>query len=95
LRTLPALKKTSASSLAMHEMGRTILSTSDLNEALDTLVLQVANSGLFRSLMVSLVDQERDTLTIVRQLGKKSKNVPPKPPEFDRTSDTMNLSDAG
>lgn len=82
---------------AMHEIGRTILSRPDLDEALDTLVTQVAQSGLFRSVMVALVNEGEDTITVVRQLGRPAREAWRQVTEedFERTDTTMEIGRAG
>jgi PAS domain S-box-containing protein len=82
---------------AMHEIGRSILSTSDIEEALDSLVLQVAQTGLFRSLTVALVDGDRQEATVVRQLWRRGYSLGDQQAEesFERTHLTTPLEESG
>ncbi len=53
---------------AFEQIGHATLSSLDLEQLLDTLATQVIKTGLFRSLMIALVDEETDSIVVVRSL---------------------------
>lgn len=53
---------------AFDEIGQTLLSTLDLDTIIDKFCMQVVEFGVFRSLMVALVNHEKETVTVVRRL---------------------------
>ena len=53
---------------AFEQIGRATLSSLDLEQLLDTLATQVIKTGIFRSLMIALVDEETDSIVVVRSL---------------------------
>lgn len=56
---------------AFHETGKALLGTIDLEVILDTLALQVIQAGIFRSIMVALVDGPRRKVRVTRSLTRK------------------------
>tara|TARA_Y100000588_G_scaffold274586_1_gene290600 strand:+ start:165 stop:1022 length:858 start_codon:yes stop_codon:yes gene_type:complete len=60
---------------AYHAIGQTILSSLDLEQVLDTLPQQVLAAGIFRSLMVALVDEERRQVEVVRGLSSYANDI--------------------
>lgn len=81
----------------LHEIGRTILASGSLDEALDSLVVQIARSGTFRSLMVALVDGARGELTVARQLsrGQNRADQAISERDFERCDQVIPLTEAG
>lgn len=59
---------------AFQEIGRTILSSLDLDEILDNMAEQVVRAGVFRSLMIAIVDQDRHRVEVVRSFSSKYEN---------------------
>jgi signal transduction histidine kinase len=53
---------------AFEQIGQPTLSSLDLEQQLDTLATQVIKTGLFRSLMIALVEEETDSIVVVRSL---------------------------
>ena len=53
---------------AFEQIGRATLSSLDLEQLLDTLATQVIKTGIFRSLMIALVDEDTDSIVVVRSL---------------------------
>ena len=53
---------------AFEHIGQATLSSLDLEQLLDTLATQVIKTGIFRSLMIALVDEETDSIVVVRSL---------------------------
>ncbi|MDA1191787.1 MAG: ATP-binding protein [Candidatus Poribacteria bacterium] len=51
---------------AFEEIGNTITSSLELDEVLDTISNGVVRAGIFRSLMIALVDEDRGDLEVVR-----------------------------
>ena len=51
---------------AFHQIGQTILSTLDSEKILDEMGVQIAEAGIFRSLMIALVDDTADSVEVVR-----------------------------
>ncbi|MBI2505948.1 MAG: PAS domain S-box protein [Candidatus Latescibacteria bacterium] len=51
---------------AFHRIGQIILASLDLEQVLDNLAKQVVEAGIFRSLMVALVDEETQSVEVVR-----------------------------
>jgi len=60
---------------AFHRIGQTILSTLNLDSVLDNLASHVIEAGLFRSLMIALVDEENQTVTVVRSFIKQKGSI--------------------
>ncbi|MBT5059684.1 MAG: response regulator [Gemmatimonadetes bacterium] len=56
---------------AFHETGKTLLGSLDLENILDTLSLQVIQAGIFRSVMVALVDNDRRTVRVTRSFTRQ------------------------
>ena len=52
------------------KISQTMLESLDLDRVLDTLGMQVVETGIFRSLMVALVDDAGETLQIVRSFNR-------------------------
>lgn len=57
--------------LSFHEIGRTLLSSLDLDKILDTLTEQAVQAGLFRSLVIALIDREAGLVRCVRAQNRK------------------------
>ena len=55
---------------AFHQIARSLSSSLDLDHILDTLVEQIVNAGIFRSLMVALVDESTHSVEVVRALTR-------------------------
>jgi signal transduction histidine kinase len=53
---------------AFEQIGCATLSSLDLEQLLDTLATQVIRTGIFRSLMIALVEPETDSIVVVRSL---------------------------
>ena len=53
---------------AFEEIGRVTLSSMDMEEILDTLAIEITKAGIFRSLMVALVNEEDRTVSVVRSM---------------------------
>ena len=53
---------------AFEQISHATLSSLDLEQLLDTLATQVIKTGLFRSLMIALVDEATDSIVVVRSL---------------------------
>ena len=60
---------------AFHRIGQTILSSLDLEQILDALMAQLVRTGIFRSLSISLVDEENHRIKVVRSLFKKDRDT--------------------
>ena len=56
---------------AFHEVAKALLGTLDLEKVLDTLAMQVIEAGIFRSVMVALVDEERHSVCVVRGFARE------------------------
>lgn len=56
---------------ACQEVGEQVLSSIDREQILDSLTEQVVDVGIFRSLMVALVDDDEETVTVVRSVVNK------------------------
>jgi hypothetical protein len=56
---------------AFQETGKTLLGSLDLENILDTLALQVIQTGIFRGIMVALVDGESRTVQVSRSFMRK------------------------
>ncbi|MCZ6632418.1 MAG: ATP-binding protein, partial [bacterium] len=56
---------------AFHEVGNATRSSLDLDEVLDTLSRQVIETGIFRSLMVAIVDEHTRSVNVVRSLIRR------------------------
>ena len=54
-----------------HEIGKVVVSSLDLSTVLDSFSREVVVAGIFRSLMVALVDAEARSVEVVRALGPK------------------------
>jgi C4-dicarboxylate-specific signal transduction histidine kinase len=54
-----------------NRIGRSVLSSIDMDEVLDNLTFQVLEAGLFRSFMVALVDEQSQTPRIVRPFTRQ------------------------
>lgn len=52
------------------EISQTILESLDLDRVLDTLAVQIVETGIFRSLMIALVDETGETLQVVRSVNR-------------------------
>jgi K+-sensing histidine kinase KdpD len=52
------------------EISQAILESLDLDRILDTLAVQIVETGIFRSLMVALVDEKSETLQVVRSVNR-------------------------
>ena len=59
---------------SFHQVGQAILSPLDLDQILDNLAEQIVNAGVFRSLMVALVDEETHSVEVVRSLTRHTKD---------------------
>jgi len=57
---------------AFQKIGELTLSSLDLDQILDNLGEQVVNAGIFRSLMIALVDEEHQYVEVVRTLFRKN-----------------------
>ena len=55
---------------AFHQIGQVTLSSLDLEHILDTLARQVVEAGIFRSLMVALVEEKTHTVRVVKTLTR-------------------------
>ena len=53
---------------AFQEIGKAILASLDRDQILDTLARQVVRAGIFRSVMIALVDQKTRSVEVVRNL---------------------------
>jgi len=51
---------------AFHQIGKMVLASLNREEILDTLAEQIVRVGIFRSLMIALVDEKRRTIKVVR-----------------------------
>ena len=51
---------------AFHQIGQTILSSLDLDQILDNMGRHIAEAGIFRSLMIALVDESAQSVEVVR-----------------------------
>jgi len=51
---------------AFHQIGQTILSPLDLDQILDNMGRHIAEAGIFRSLMIALVDESTQSMEVVR-----------------------------
>ncbi len=51
---------------AYQHIGEMALSSLDLDQILDTLGVQIVHAGIFRSLMIALVDEEQHSVEVVR-----------------------------
>ena len=60
---------------AFHRIGQTILSSLDLEQILDALMAQLVRTRIFRSLSISLVDEENHNIKVVRSLFKKDRDT--------------------
>jgi PAS domain S-box-containing protein len=60
---------------AFHGIGRAMLSSMDLHEVLGILARKIVTFGIFRSLSVSLVDEERHRIDEVLRLGTDGETV--------------------
>ena len=49
---------------AYHQIGQIILSSLDLDEVLDSLTRGILEAGIFRSLMVALVDEDTHSVEV-------------------------------
>ena len=56
---------------AFHETGKALLGSIDLEDILNTLALQVIQAGIFRGIMVALVDGPRRKVRVSRSLTRK------------------------
>ena len=52
--------------MAFHEIGQIILSTLDSEKILDEMGIQIAEAGIFRSLMIALVDEADENVEVMR-----------------------------
>ncbi|MFT5369742.1 MAG: C4-dicarboxylate-specific signal transduction histidine kinase [Candidatus Latescibacterota bacterium] len=52
------------------EISQTILESLDLDRVLDTLAVQIVETGIFRSLMIALVDENQETLQVLRSVNR-------------------------
>lgn len=52
------------------EISQAILESLDLDRVLDTLAVQIVETGIFRSLMIAIVDNEGKTLQVVRSVNR-------------------------
>lgn len=52
------------------EISQTILESLDLDRVLDTLAVQIVETGIFRSLMIALVDEKGETLQVLRSVNR-------------------------
>jgi len=52
------------------EISQAILESLDLDRVLDTLAVQIVETGIFRSLMVALVHPQKNTLQVVRSVNR-------------------------
>jgi signal transduction histidine kinase len=52
------------------EISQAILESLDLDRVLDTLAVQIVETGIFRSLMIALVDKKEETLQVVRSVNR-------------------------
>jgi PAS domain S-box-containing protein len=59
---------------AFHRIGQIILASLDLEQILDNLAKQVVEAGIFRSLMVALVDEKTQSVEVVRSFVCISEN---------------------
>ena len=55
---------------AFEQIGQLVQTTLDLDEVLDILVRSVMEAGIFRSLMIALVDRVNEKVTVVRQSSR-------------------------
>ncbi len=58
---------------AFHQIGQVTLSSLDLEQVLDNLAKRVVEVGIFRSLMVALVDESAHSVKVVRSLTRHTK----------------------
>jgi|GEM_PF-2090002 CheY-like chemotaxis protein len=65
-RTNAALREKDRLLNAFQAIGRATLSSLDLDGLLDILATQIITTGVFRSLMIALVDQEKQRVEVVR-----------------------------
>jgi signal transduction histidine kinase len=56
---------------AFHETGKALLGSLDLDQILDTLALQVIRAGVFRGLMIALVDRTQHKVRIMRSFTRE------------------------
>ena len=52
------------------EISQAILESLDLDRVLDTLAVQIVETGIFRSLMIALVHEKSETLQVVRSVNR-------------------------
>ncbi len=55
----------------MHETGKVLLGSLDRDHILDILALQIIQAGIFRGLMVALVDDDRNKVRVARSFNRK------------------------
>ena len=55
---------------AFQKIGAALLTSLDLNEVLDILAEEIISAGVFRSLMVALVERSPDEVVVVRSLSR-------------------------
>jgi len=58
--------------MAFDKIGQAILSSLDLEQVLDFLAKQILEIGIFRSLMIALVDEQTRSVEVVRNLRRRS-----------------------
>ncbi len=56
---------------ALSQLSQMVLSPLDLEQILDNLAEQIVEAGIFRSLMVALVDEEERAVKIARSMGRR------------------------
>ena len=61
------------------QIGRTVTASLEPDQILDTLAQQIVTAGLFRSLMIALVDHEAQTVEVVRAYRNKTRDSGPVP----------------
>lgn len=57
---------------AMHDISQTILSTMDMEYIQDTLSEQIVQAGIFRSLMLAVVDEHDHVVRVVKSVVRKT-----------------------
>jgi PAS domain S-box-containing protein len=53
---------------AYHQIGQTTLSSLDLEQILDSLATSLIEAGIFESIMIALVDEEKQQIEVVRNI---------------------------
>jgi PAS domain S-box-containing protein len=70
-RTNERLEEKERLLIAFQKIGELTLSSLDLDQILDNLGEQVVNAGIFRSLMIALVDEEHQYIEVMRTLYQR------------------------